>query len=159
MKRRNFFRAVGGAAAVAPVAEALATEPAPLGCPVCGEAHLDCLVCSDNLTYKGFDISWTGWKENTQNLWIAGQWIAISEDGSAIRADGSPAKFFDGIYSSFPGSCGFFRKGDTFDLTMTLEQEAAIIWYVDASPISHRDRPICKQHALDRLKRFIDDSK
>lgn len=64
------------------------------------------------LTYRDWQLIWTGWKPIANQDAMAGQWIAYDRTGGGW-----------GLYSSYPGSYGPFVPGSVFDLSLRRWQQ------------------------------------
>lgn len=105
MKRRSFFGALVGAAAIAPVSartipptRELTTWPS-----IDQPQH-----------YHGYMLYWTGWKGAADHSWLTGQWLAwpLRGFGQADFPDRQPY-----LYLSAPGMIGGpYRAGSMFHI-------------------------------------------
>lgn len=145
MKRRGFFGALAGAAAGTAVAAETKSQP----------TAEDLWPLPEIVHYGGFKIRWTGWKPGMQSLEMAGQWIAMREDGSPIVSTQFPWGA-DGITSSFPGGVAYWLPGMEVDVCWREEQMKAVAHPREEHWCASLERSVAAQRmALADLKKFI----
>ena len=87
-------------------------------------------------TYRGWVISWTGWKTMPNMLEIVSQWIA-SNGGTSV-------------FVSSGGVAGTYRSGDCFDMSIREE-------YGRLQSTSCREQlEYCEERSLGLIKKIID---
>ena len=113
MDRRGLFKALIGGSAVAAVPAV--AKPTPLETD---KEHW----CQDHSGHW-WRMYWTGWKTMSNMQELACQHIAypVTERFSKVRDLTRPC-----LYSSFPGGCSAFQRGDCFDIAYRSEQTAIV---------------------------------
>lgn len=97
-------------------------------------------------------IRWTGWKTIPASQDLAAQYLAYPVDGGASRTvDGLRPM----IYSSFPGDCSVFRRGDMFDIAIKPEQIDFMPEWPNEFSLK-TDLTRAQAWAFSRLKSFIE---
>lgn len=155
--RRNWFKAALASTAAAGVASGTESKPYKLGMNA-AEHLATARLLPDVIKYNGFTIKWTGWKPSCLDLSLYGQWIARPDDKKTIITNDMRWGTADGVYSSFPGAVGFFNAGDQFYTGWTEGQQEAVLCD-RAEPWQDKEerRLAAQRHALDRIKKFINE--
>lgn len=89
--------------------------------------------------YRGFKLTWTGWKASIYRDFLAGQWIAVNSAGQRC-------------FASYPGVESKYFVGQDFNLSQTKEQYDHLV--LDSTPPEIRQQ--YQRETLKRLMKFID---
>lgn len=119
--------------------------------------------------YRGFRLHFTGWKYAINRTLAVGQWIAYlwdedNNNGVPTYLERYPGAGLNnlveavGVYSSFPGDVGWFRRGEEFDISTTEEQSKFLHASADKGLGFYRGIPEQwhEAHAFGKILDFID---
>jgi hypothetical protein len=97
-----------------------------------------------SFNYRGYVVSWTGWKLAQDNLDVVGQWWAVA----------AHERPWSGFYASVPGGMGRFNVGGTFDIRQRDGQKRLTIEELSQRKLASYVR---RQEGWLRLKKQLDD--